>query len=43
LDFAKRVKKFVPVVILSALEGTTDLEACRRVAEEMGLPLRVRH
>lgn len=42
LDFAVKAKSYVPNVILSVVEGTTDIEACRRVAEESGLPLRVR-
>lgn len=42
LDFAEKVKSHVPEVVLSIVEGTTDTEACRKVAEEMGLPLRVR-
>ena len=42
LDFIKRVKKHVPVVVLSIVGGTTDTEACRKVAGELGLSLRVR-
>ncbi len=42
LDFAARAKEHVPNVVLSAVEGTTDIEACRRVAESVGIPLRVR-
>ena len=42
LDFAVKVKKFVPEVWFSVVEGTTDTEACRRIAEDLGLPLRVR-
>jgi len=42
LDFAQRAKEYVPNVVLSVVEGTTDVEACRRVAEKMGLPLKVR-
>jgi TatD family-associated radical SAM protein len=42
LDFAKRAKEYVPDVVFSVVEGTTDVEACRRVAEQTGLSLKVR-
>jgi TatD family-associated radical SAM protein len=42
LDFAKMAKAYVPTVILSVVGGTTDVEACRKVSDEAGLPLRVR-
>ena len=42
LDFARRVKEYVPDVVLSIVGGTTDTEACRKAADEIGLPLRVR-
>lgn len=42
LDFAKGAKEYVPDVVLSVVEGTTDVEACRRVAAQAGLPLKVR-
>ena len=42
LDFAKRAANYVPDVILSVVRGTTDTEACRKVADEAGLPLRIR-
>jgi len=42
LEFAVNVKKYVPHVILSIVGGTTDADACRRVADELGIPLRVR-
>ena len=42
LDFAVKVKGYVPNIVLSIVGGTTNTEACRKVAEEMGLPLRVR-
>ena len=42
LDFAKKVKEYVPEVILSVVGGTTDVDACRKIADEMGLPLRIR-
>jgi len=42
LDFALKVKEYVPNVILSVVGGTTDVESCRKIADDMGLPLRVR-
>ncbi len=42
LDFAQKAARFVPEVVLSVVEGTTDVDACRAVAEGIGLPLRVR-
>lgn len=45
LDFAKRVKRFVPSVQLSVVRQTLDereLEACRIIAEQTGVTLRVR-
>ena len=42
LDFAKRVKNYVPDVVLSIVAGTTDSELCQKIADEVGLPLRIR-
>ena len=42
IEFAKKVKNYVPDVVLSIVGGTTDTEACRAVAKAMGLPLRIR-
>lgn len=42
LDFAKKAKQHVPTVILSIVDGTTDTDACREIARQAGLPLRVR-
>ena len=42
LDFAKRAKNYVPEIVLSVVAGTTDIEACRKVAAEAGLPLIIR-
>ena len=42
LDFAVKVRGFVPEVWFSVVNGTTDAEACRKVAEDLGLTLRVR-
>ena len=42
LDFAKRVKQHVPDVVLSVVGGTTDIDACRQVAGEIGLPFKIR-
>lgn len=43
LDFIKEAKKFIPHVQITvvALEGV-DIEKCRRIAEDLGLGLRVR-
>ncbi len=43
LDFVREAKKYIPEVVVSvvALPGL-DLEACRRRAEELDVPLRVR-
>jgi TatD DNase family protein len=43
LEFIREAKKFIPEVTASvvALPGL-DLEACRRVADDLGVPLRVR-
>ena len=42
LDFARNVKAYVPDVVLTVVHGTTDVEPCRSIAEEMGLKFRVR-
>ena len=42
LEFACEVKKYVPQVVLSIVAGTTDTDACSKVADEIGLPLRIR-
>ena len=42
LEFAENVKKYVPEVVLSIVKGTTDENVCRKIADEMGLPLRIR-
>jgi len=42
LEFAGKVKNYVPDVVLSVVAGTTDTEACRKIAEKAGLPLRIR-
>ena len=42
LEFAKDVKKYVPQVVLSIVAGTTDQDACSKVADEVGLSLRIR-
>ena len=42
LDFATKVRSYVPSVIMSVVNGTTDIEACRKIADNAELPLRVR-
>ena len=42
LDFTNKVKEYVPEVVLSVVGGTTDGDACMKVAREIGVPLRVR-
>ena len=45
LDFARRARAFVPVVMLSIVDkdkSPEELAACRALADELGAPLRVR-
>lgn len=44
LDFARRAKRHVPRVTLTAIDGLpgVDVEACRRIAEELGVDFRRR-
>ena len=44
LDFAKKAKKYVPHVVLSVVDviDEAEIEACRRVAEDIGVEYRVR-
>lgn len=45
LKFARDIKKYVPCVILSVVEGTLDSEdikKCSKTADELGVKLRVR-
>ena len=42
--FIKRCKRFIPEVWATAVDvGGVDLEACRRLASELGARFRVRH
>ena len=45
LDFTARVKKYVPAVMLSIVRGSIpdeDIEKCQRIANECGVPLKIR-
>lgn len=44
LDFAKKAKEYVPSVVLSVVDiiGKDEIEACRRIADSIGVSYRVR-
>ena len=44
LKFAVECKKYVPNVVMTVVDciGEEEIEACRKVCEKIGLPLRVR-
>jgi TatD DNase family protein len=43
LDFVRSAKKYIPDVVLTALDMPgADVEACRRIANELGVQFRVR-
>lgn len=44
LQFAQECKKVIPTVIMSVVDRPEiDLAACRRITEELGVGLRIRH
>lgn len=45
ITFAKNVKKFVPIVVLSVVRQTlteTEIDECQRIANDAGVTLRIR-
>jgi TatD family-associated radical SAM protein len=45
IDFARRAKNYVPIVIFSVVRGSIpdeDIEICRKIADDAGVILRVR-
>ena len=44
LDFAKKAKEYVPHVVLSVVDviGKDEIEACRKIAQDIGVEYRVR-
>ncbi len=45
IDFASRVKNYVPTVILSVVRGAipdSDIDICQKIADDIGVTLRVR-
>ena len=44
VDFAERVREFVPAVTLTAIDGLpgVDIPACRAIAEDLGVGFRRR-
>ncbi|MBC9784699.1 radical SAM protein [Heliobacterium chlorum] len=45
LDFAAKCKKYIPRVVLSVVNviSVEDIEACRELAQQIGVEFRVRH
>lgn len=44
LEFARECKKVIPKVVLSVVDRPEiDLAACRRITEELGVELKIRH
>ena len=45
IDFARRVKDYVPTVVLSVVRGSipdSDIDICQKIADSVGVTLRVR-